>query len=163
MNEIVPEKKCTKCGIVKPFSEFHKNKRNNDGKCPRCRKCTAEDNKDSRRKTWAKRKDDPYYREQRRRYTLNYYYGITLEFYEELLRNQNGKCICGAEKPAESYRYHNNLFVDHDHGTGDIRGLLCNRCNHILGMVDDNPELLEKLAQYLRNPINPKTSPKTLF
>lgn len=57
-------------------------------------------------------------------------YGITLEDYEVLLKNQGGVCgICG--KPPKPDRA---LDVDHDHKTGKVRGLLCHNCNYrVLG------------------------------
>ena len=48
--------------------------------------------------------------------------------------------ICGDTGP---------LVVDHDHASGDIRGLLCNHCNRGLGHFRDNPELLEFARMYL--------------
>ena len=48
--------------------------------------------------------------------------------------------ICGSEEP---------LVVDHDHNTGEIRGMLCNHCNRGLGHFRDDPLLLEFAAQYL--------------
>lgn len=48
--------------------------------------------------------------------------------------------ICGSEEP---------LVVDHDHHTGEIRGMLCNHCNRGLGHFRDDPMLLEFAAQYL--------------
>ncbi len=42
------------------------------------------------------------------------------------------------------------LIVDHDHETGKIRELLCNRCNVVLGKVDDNAELLLRMVAYLK-------------
>jgi hypothetical protein len=45
------------------------------------------------------------------------------------------------------------LVVDHDHETGKIRGMLCNHCNRGLGHFRDNPELLEKAKDYLKNAI----------
>jgi hypothetical protein len=48
--------------------------------------------------------------------------------------------ICGSEEP---------LVVDHDHHTGEVRGMLCNHCNRGLGHFRDNPTLLEFAAQYL--------------
>lgn len=48
--------------------------------------------------------------------------------------------ICGSKEP---------LVVDHDHHTGEIRGMLCNHCNRGLGHFRDDPMLLEFAAQYL--------------
>ena len=75
--------------------------------------------------------------------------GLRSEEYDELLNIQNGVCAgCGAtEFNGKSY----HLAVDHDHETGTIRGLLCLKCNRILGLAQDNPDLLRKLADYLEH------------
>lgn len=63
----------------------------------------------------------------RRRAPRRHELGITLEEYEHLLELQGGGCgICGAEPKTR------RLDVDHDHGTGEIRGLLCHTCNRRL-------------------------------
>jgi hypothetical protein len=74
-------------------------------------------------------------------------YGITQEFYEELLAEQGGRCeICGTTDPGER----RTLFcVDHDHETGKIRGLLCARCNKGLGAFGDDPARVAAAASYL--------------
>lgn len=57
------------------------------------------------------------------------------------LKNATSECvICGSEE---------TLVVDHDHNTGLVRGMLCNRCNLGLGHFRDDPLLLEFAAQYL--------------
>ena len=72
-------------------------------------------------------------------------YGITLDEFEERLAAQGGVCaICG--KVCNLSR----LSVDHDHETGRVRGLLCRRCNFMLGYAKDRPETLEAGARYLR-------------
>jgi hypothetical protein len=55
--------------------------------------------------------------------------------------------ICGSE----GYGRKPSIVYDHDHQTGEPRGWLCDRCNKVLGLVKDNPELLIKLGIYLRN------------
>lgn len=44
---------------------------------------------------------------------------------------------------------HVGLVYDHNHGTGEHRGWLCNGCNSALGFSGDNPEFLRALAGYL--------------
>lgn len=73
-------------------------------------------------------------------------YGITLEDYERMLREQGGRCrICRADKQGKKAdrRFH----VDHDHGTGKVRGLLCTRCNVSLGWYE---QWKKQALQYLR-------------
>lgn len=43
------------------------------------------------------------------------------------------------------------LQVDHDHKTGDVRALLCSRCNSLLGYADDSIELLKRAIAYLES------------
>lgn len=73
-------------------------------------------------------------------------YGCTPEFKEQLLESQGGVCaICG--KVADG-KWH----LDHEHGTGRIRGVLCSRCNQGLGLFGDDPEVCSAAADYLSNP-----------
>lgn len=75
---------------------------------------------------------------------LKHAYGISLQKYEEMLIFQKGICpICG---DAPNGR---RLVVDHNHTTGEIRGLLCYRCNCALGMMVENPNTAEKMLEYI--------------
>jgi hypothetical protein len=66
-----------------------------------------------------------------------------------LIKNHNGVCdICGTDKPGYAGR---RLAIDHDHSTGIVRGMLCQKCNVGLGNFNDNPDLLLKAVQYLKN------------
>jgi hypothetical protein len=75
-------------------------------------------------------------------------YGITGAQYEQLLAFQEGKCFICEKRPAAK-----RLAVDHDHASGNVRGLLCRRCNHrLLGSAHDETRILERAIQYLNNP-----------
>lgn len=72
--------------------------------------------------------------------------GISLEEYNRMHKEQNGKCkICNKEESYEGY----SLAVDHCHETGKIRGLLCSSCNKALGMFKDSITNLQKAINYL--------------
>lgn len=74
-------------------------------------------------------------------------YELTPAQYDALVEAQQNKCRICAEEPNSSDRY--GLVVDHDHTTGKIRGLLCNRCNMGIGLFDDDPEKLKMAIDYL--------------
>lgn len=77
------------------------------------------------------------------------HYGLTGPEYEQLLKDQNNSCwICLASHNPDQKR--GRLYVDHDHKTGKVRGLLCGGCNSALGHFKDNVEILEKAIQYLK-------------
>lgn len=77
-------------------------------------------------------------------------YKLTLEEYDALLKEQDGKCaICGL-KSEDNGRY-GVLYVDHNHQTGKIRGLLCENCNLGLGIFKDNIDTLNNAIKYLED------------
>jgi len=77
---------------------------------------------------------------------LKYKYGISLEEYEHMLAAQCGRCaICGKHESNLYVR----LSVDHNHKTGKVRGLLCRRCNSMLGFCDESVHLLQTAIAYL--------------
>lgn len=87
-----------------------------------------------------------------------YRYGLTPEQYASLSDAQGGKCaICGAA-PVEMYSRPGarkrpcHLYVDHDHETGAVRGLVCNQCNMGLGSFRSNPAFLSAAIEYLAKP-----------
>ena len=70
---------------------------------------------------------------------------MTLEDYEQMWDEQDGSCaICG-----EEFADHTKGKVDHNHKTGNVRALLCNKCNTGLGDFDDDPGLLRAAADYI--------------
>lgn len=81
-----------------------------------------------------------------REYHLRTKYGITVEQYAELLDKQGGGCAVCGKTPGEEGR---NLAVDHDHKTGEIRGILCTYCNHRLVGKWRDGSLLRRIADYI--------------
>lgn len=78
-------------------------------------------------------------------------YDMSIEEYQQMLDNQNGLClICGNAPDPNGIKSASRLHVDHDHATGKVRGLLCNKCNPGIGYFQNSPELLEAAAAYLR-------------
>ncbi len=130
-------KACSRCFAVKPLEAFHVSRRSTDGRCSWCADCVR---KTSRLYVRSER--------QRRQSRLKHAHQISLSEYETLLSHQGGCCaICGS---SDSHGKSGHFVVDHDHRTGVIRALLCNKCNPALGLMDDDPERLEAAARYLR-------------
>jgi hypothetical protein len=75
--------------------------------------------------------------------------GLDPEEVKEYFDNHNGLCdICGCPPS----RGNKNLCLEHDHETGEFRGLVCSECNTGMGMFKDNLDLLEKAIDFLLNP-----------
>jgi hypothetical protein len=130
-----PVKVCKDCGQEKPLADFYKS-----GKYfqPRCKPCHS-------KKTIAWMKANPKSRDATtRKVRLKKKYGLTVEAYEAMEAAQGGKCfLCGNEHKRRK------LNVDHCHTTGRVRGLLCDKCNLAIGLLEDNPMLAEKFKEYL--------------
>lgn len=77
-------------------------------------------------------------------------YGITLETYYQMYKDQEGKCyICNQKGFTLKDSIKTELLIDHDHYTGKVRGLLCHNCNRALGLLKDDLKYLERAKQYL--------------
>jgi len=126
-------KQCNRCFREFPEESFPSNGtyKGRAMKRPECRECRKMHSRDY---SW--------------RLKLEKVFGITPEFYYEMLKMQNNQCaICSIEMEKTNKR----LIVDHDHETGLIRGLLCDSCNLGIGKLKDSEELLMKAANYIAN------------
>lgn len=74
-------------------------------------------------------------------------YGLTLEEYDQKLKEQNDCCAICSKHKSEFVR---SLAVDHNHITGKIRGLLCPKCNLAFGYVNEDITILEKMILYAK-------------
>lgn len=118
---------CPKCGCTKFYQEKNGRKR--------CANCQKERMKKYYSTDEYKRKHREADRFRRR--------GCTKEEYDQKMQEQHETCaICGKKVGKE-------LRIDHNHETGNLRGLLCDSCNWGLGNFKDNIELLRKAISYL--------------
>lgn len=132
------KKRCSKCKKEKELTEFGLKKYNTDGLNHYCKICENERAK--------KNYSNPVYRERKKYYQIKKLYGLSKEDYFEMLSNQNNKCsICG-----DGLLNDKNTHIDHSHTTGKIRGILCKKCNHILGNVNDDIQILLRMIKYLK-------------
>jgi hypothetical protein len=137
-----PLRKCRECGLEahteKDLDLFVKRSTHPYGRETLCKKCQNKrissyfaDNRDKQRES-----------------NLKTNYGLTNEEYKTMFEEQQGCCkICGKHQS----EFKKPLFVDHCHTGGEVRGLLCTKCNSMLGMADDNIAILKNAIEYLDN------------
>jgi nitrate/TMAO reductase-like tetraheme cytochrome c subunit len=102
---------------------------------------------ENRNKRWRMRNKNKMYG-QRRKDFLKFRYNLTEVEYNEMLKKQNFACaIC--ESTESQTKMSEHFFVDHDHETGEIRGLLCQSCNSGLGYFKDSIDSLKMAVSYL--------------
>jgi hypothetical protein len=149
---------CSRCHVDHPASDYAPSAvARGSGYCRTCHRAyyagwrrDPVKNADRKRRDLAKIRANPalsaVHSRRTRHKELRRRYGITLAEYEARLAAQGSRCACcGSEDPGgPSFR------VDHDHATGAIRGLLCNRCNSGIGMLGDTPEGVAKALTYLQ-------------
>lgn len=138
------KKQCCRCKHLKKSDEFNPNSASPDGLQSYCKVCMP-----LMRKKHYKKHAKRLNHEGRLRKCK-----CSAERYEKLLTEQGGLCaVCGEPETRISNMNGKvqSLAIDHCHVTHAVRGLLCWRCNLVLGHVGDDPELLKKLAAYLEN------------
>lgn len=136
-------KVCSKCRIAKPVSEYTLRKTWRPGtRVPQCNACRLVYSKAYRAKHAEK------VRAQGRKSNLKTRHGVTPEWYATTLAAQGNGCAICASPPDGRWRRHP---IDHDHATGRVRGVLCNRCNRGLGLFSDSADRLQAAAEYLRS------------
>lgn len=93
------------------------------------------------------RKATDAYKHYAKRYWMEKRYGMTLEEFETRFKLQGECCkLCKTIEPNHKHGW----MVDHNHETGEIRGILCNACNVGLGAFKDDPNLLALAMEYLK-------------
>ena len=158
-------KRCNKCGAVKSRQDFHRNRGARDGHRPECKACTNarrlkryrrnREREIARVRAWQKanpervkawrQKNRARVLRKLREIHLRNKFGLTVQEYAGILQAQSGVCALCECPPTPGI----SLHVDHNHGTGEIRGLLCVRCNNALGLFREDPDLLRRAARYV--------------
>lgn len=130
-------KKCSKCKQTYPAVPefFYKHINRKDGFDPWCKECKKEYDK--------------------KRHKIKNF-NISLKQYKKMLKEQNNRClICGRDfediyrNPKQNHVYYTPR-IDHDHKTGNVRGILCHHCNTALGSFEENPLILVRAIKYLK-------------
>lgn len=129
-------KRCSFCKIEKSVEDFYKSRSAPDGLQNRCKDCTRANDQGPR----AQQKRDYAWRVK-----LQKEFDLTPEDYWEMFAEQGGRCAICRDEPGWK-----RLAVDHDHVTGEVRGLLCNSCNCGLGFFKDDFELVKTALCYLK-------------
>jgi hypothetical protein len=139
MKNVNMEKICAKCKDKKDISLFPKNKNNKDGYHHYCKKCKNNDSK----KRYATNFE---YRENLKNNAILRKYNITKHDFLNKIKSQDYKCeICEIKICDEN----NNIRIDHNHITGNVRGILCPKCNLMLGLVNDDITILKNIIDYI--------------
>ena len=165
------DKLCNKCNSLKPIKQFSRHNTSKDGFQYCCKQCDSLRNKKQYIQNFEanKQRRKDYYRnnkEKLKEYNRERYkkhseigvnsrfkreYKISLEDYNNLLFKQKNSCgICLIDKN----NYKQRFSVDHNHKTGNVRGLLCIKCNSGLGMFQENLTLFNNAMEYLKNEKN---------
>lgn len=133
---------CKRCHEDKCEDMFPKCARKSNGRQSWCKACNSEYGSKKRSENW----EDNYFKR------LWKVYGLTKEAFSELLSACDGLCQCCGiemERRVSASKSSSTLCVDHDHITGDVRGLLCRNCNMALGCIGHDPNVAKNMANYL--------------
>ena len=138
-------RECRRCLEVKLPSAFR-----DDWSKFVCRRCYSEIGNE-----WSRENAEASARHKRNWHLLNRF-GITIDEAETILDDQGGVCAICEEEIEDPRGF--SPHVDHDHATGEVRGVLCFHCNAGLGQFKDDPERLRAAIVYLNSP-NPDPRP----
>lgn len=130
---------CNTCKSELPLSYFYKNRNSRLGQCKRC--CYDKEKKYRATSKGATSK---------RNATLLRKYNIDYAVYEQMFIDQNESCLI-CECKIELFGDKSVVaHVDHCHTTGKVRGLLCNYCNSVLGVYNEDTKIFQRAINYLR-------------
>lgn len=144
-------KECKRCGRTKSLDSFYK-RLDKEARCKECvseiRKAAYPEMRDKRIAYTKKYRDENP--EKIRDTKLRQAYGVGVEYFEAKLKEQGGVCAGCKENVKVIWRGKEvRMALDHHHATGAPRGVLCIRCNRGLGLLQENPEVMINLIEYI--------------
>lgn len=151
---VCKHKVCPGCNKKKRLTDYQKDRCTRLGVQVYCRTCQRKKCKayyhadkkraNERQRDWRMANPDRFKIIQRRRH-LKLKYGMSLEDFQHLVVRQHGLCkICGRLPDQRG------LVVDHNHETGEVRGLLCNSCNSAIGHFQEDVGRMRAAVAYLQ-------------
>jgi hypothetical protein len=129
--ESITEKRCRDCEQIKPLEQFVLSKKSPSGRGTYCKPCQNARSDETRQRLHGGSRE----------YHLRRRYGIGTKVFERMLAEQDGKCLI-CERPEPEH-------VDHDHRTGNVRGVLCFNCSQGFGNFRDDVRSLFRAVDYL--------------
>ena len=89
----------------------------------------------------------------KKEYTIRYRYKCSIENLNEMINFKNAKChICESNFSSQK-----DLSIDHNHTSGEIRGILCNSCNYFIGGFNESIDIILSAKKYLQDNSSPST------
>lgn len=132
--------RCTKCSIIKPLGEFFKRASRPLGVSSHCKACLTDAHR-----SYVEANREKVSKYQRAR-NLQKSYGISVDEWDAMFAKQSGRCAVCSVHQSETRR---RFDVDHNHGTEQVRSLLCEDCNKLIGLSHEDPLVLRQAAEYL--------------
>lgn len=134
------ERKCCSCKETKSIKLFKRDPNIHGGYGYICKQCH---NLREKTKGFARR----HASHMKERAKKTKCHNLSLDQYNKMLLEQDGKCAACKQESTEN---DSSLAIDHDHMTGEIRGLLCRTCNLALGLLKDDPSRIAGLLEYIQ-------------
>lgn len=133
-----PSNKLYSCRICKKDDFLYNQMHWNAGYAFECKKCFSNRWKEFRKTIEGKRHT--------RNKRLKNKYGITINDYEQMLKDQNNSCLICKDEFSDTIK----PDVDHHHSTRKVRGILCHTCNLALGYLREDEDIIWNMLEYLK-------------
>ena len=144
------DKRCKKCGELKSYDSFYKSSTNKDGVENYCKECSKKRFKEYHTTNIDKRKE--YQKEYRKNNkdkikntNILWRYSISSQEADEMFMQQGCKCAICSKVIIKTKDRH----IDHCHSSGQVRGILCAKCNTAIGLLNEDTNIMISAISYV--------------